>query len=173
MRGLHIVTVSLLLAVGTARAQESRPAAGGFDLAVTALWSHRLGDAGAPNEQALGVGAGLGYAFPVGIGVEVRGSFRSWEEETYVPLHLAVRYDVPVSALVTLAPFAGAGPCLVTGGDWASIFASVEAGARARVALGRGAAVRLLLEGSYARAMAFHPSAFDVVNLAAGLQIRL
>jgi hypothetical protein len=173
VRGLHIVTALLVVTAGTAHAQEPRPAAGGFDLAGQALWSHQLGDAGAPNDQAVGVGVAVGYGFPVGIGVELRGTYRSWEQETYVPLQLGVRYELLVSSVVTLAPFAGVGPCLVTGGDWSSVFASLDAGARAHVSLGAGAPLRLLLEVSYARAMAFHPSAFDVVNAGAGLRLRL
>jgi hypothetical protein len=163
----------MLMVASAAATQEQRAAAGGLDLSAQVLWSHQLLGAGAPNDQAVGVAAALGYRFPVRVAVEVRGSYRSWEDETYVPLHVGVRYDLPVLSVVTLVPFAGVGPCLVTGGDWGSVFASFDAGARAQIALGRGAAMRLLLEVSYARAMAFHPSAFDVVNAGAGLQIGL
>jgi hypothetical protein len=161
----------MLMVVGPAAAQEQRVAAGGLDVAAQVLWSHQVLDGGRPDYQAVGVAAALGYRFPVRVAVEMRGSYRSWENETYAPLHIGARYDVPLFSLVTLAPFAGIGPCLVTGGDWSSIFASIDAGARAHTALGRGATVRLLLEVSYARAMAFHPSAFDVLNAGAGLQI--
>ncbi|KPJ96932.1 MAG: hypothetical protein AMS20_17835 [Gemmatimonas sp. SG8_28] len=167
------VQVALMLMVASAAAAQEQRAADGLDVAAQVVWSHQLLGAGAPDERTIGVGAALGYRFPVRVALEMRGSYRSWEDETYVPLHLGVRYDLPVLSVVTLVPFAGVGPCLVTGGDWGSVFASFDAGARVQIALGRGAAVRLLLEASYARAMAFHPSAFDVVNAGAGLQIGL
>jgi hypothetical protein len=173
MRYLCVQVALMLMVASGGAAQEQRAAAGGFDLSAQVLWSHQLLGAVAPNNQAVGVAAALGYRFPVRVAVEMRGSYRSWEYETYVPLHVGVRYDLPVFSVVTFVPFAGVGPCVVTGGDWGAIFASIDAGARAQIALGHQAAVRLLLEVSYARAMAFHPSAFDVVNAGAGLQIGL
>lgn len=172
MGNARVVLVTLMALSSTATAQEGARSGRGVDLAIQAVWSHQLVGGGAPADQAVGVAAAVGYRFPVRVAVEARGSYRAWEGETYVPLHVGARYDVPVTSLVTLAPFAGVGPCLVTGGDWGSVFASFDAGVRASVSLDRDAAVRLLLEGSYARAMAFHPSAFDVVNAGAGLQLR-
>jgi len=124
-------------------------------------------------ENAAGVEVGLAYELPTRLAIELRGSYRSWERETYVPLHLGVRYDLPINPFVSLAPFAGVGPSLVLGNDWASIFASFDLGTRVYLSFGKDAKVSASFEATYGRAMAFHPSDFGVFNLAGGLSIRL
>lgn len=171
MRSARLLAALLLALVAAAAAQERPRSAGGFDLAVHALWSWQLEDGS--SEGSPGAGVGLGYRLPIGLAVELRGSYRSWESLSYLPLHLGLRYDLPLHPLVTLAPFAGFGPSLVWGNDWGSVFASFDLGARVYLAMGQDAKVRLWFEGAYGRGMAFHPSEFGVVNLAAGLSLRL
>jgi len=172
MRCGRVLTVLVLALTSAAVAQEHDRSTGGFDLTAHALWSHQF-VSGSSAEQVLGVGVGLGYRLPHGLTVELRSSFRSWDSETYVPLHLGVRYDLPLHRVVTLAPFAGAGPSLVSGNDWASVFASFDVGARVVVALARDSRVRLSFEAGYGRAMAFHPSEFGVLNLGGGVVLSL
>lgn len=171
MRSARLVAALLLALVAVAATQERRRSPGGFDLAVQALWSWQLEDGS--SEGSPGAGVGLGYRLPIGLAVELRGSYRSWESLSYLPLHLGLRYELALHPLVTLAPFAGFGSSLVWGNDWGSVFASFDMGARVYLAMGQDAKVRLWLEGAYGRGMAFHPSEFGVVNLAAGLSLRL
>jgi hypothetical protein len=171
MRGVQLLVLFLALAGGAA-AQERPQPTGGFDLTAQALWSFQY-ESGSSTEDTPGAGLGLGYRLPNGLAFELRGSYRSWESETYVPLHLGVRYELAVHDLVTVAPFAGAGPSVVSGNDWASVFASFDVGARVDVALARDSRVRLSLEAGYGRAMTFHPSEFGVLNLGAGLRLTL
>jgi hypothetical protein len=171
MRSARLLAALLLALVAVATTQEQRRSAAGFDLAVHALWSWQLDDGS--SESSPGGGVGLGYRLPMGLAVELRGSYRSWESLNYLPLHLGLRYDLALHPLVTVAPFAGAGPSLVWGNDWGSVFASFDVGARVYLAMGQDAKARLWVEGGYGRGMAFHPSEFGVVNLAAGLSLRL
>jgi len=170
MRSAVLLAAFLPVLVAAAATQE-QGRSGGTSLTVDALWSWRFEDG--ESESAPGVGVGLAYRFPLGLAVELRGSYRSWESVRYVPLHLGVRYDVALHPLVTLAPFAGAGPSLVWGNDWAGIFASFDLGARFSFSLGKDSAMRLYVEAAYGQGMVFHPQAFGVVNLAGGLSLRL
>lgn len=172
MRGVVMIGALLATLVSPAVTQEQGGRRGGFDLTAHALWSHQ--DAGGSStDDALGVEAGLGYRLPNGLALEIRSSYRSWEGERYVPLHLGLRYDLALHPLVTVQPFAGAGPSLVWGGDWGSVFASFDVGARVAISLGRDSRVRASLGGSYGRGMTFHPSEFGVLNLVAGLSLDL
>ena len=171
MRSAQLLAVLLLALVASAATQEQRRPAGGLDLTVSALWSWQSYDGS--SDGAPGAGVGLGYRFPIGFALELRGSYRSWDSESYVPLHLGLRYDLRLHPLVTVAPFAGAGPSAVWGNDWGSIFASFDLGTRLYLSMGQDARVRVSLEAAYGRGMAFHPSAFDVVNVALGLSIGL
>lgn len=164
------LAVSLLAPLSMLSAQVPVRPTEGFDLTAHAVWSRMLDDS---PENTMGVGVGLAYRFPTRLAIELRGSYRSWERETYAPLHLGLRYDLPVSPFVTLAPFAGVGPSLVMGNDWASIFASVDVGTRVYLSFGKDAKARASFGAAYGRAMAFHPSDFGVFNLTGGLSIRL
>ncbi len=164
------LAVSLLAPISDLSAQVPGRPAEGFDLTVQAVWSRMLDES---PENAPGVEVGLAYRLPNRLALELRSSYRSWERETYVPLHVGVRYDLPINPFVTLAPFAGVGPSLVMGNDWASVFASFDVGTRVYLSIGEGAKVRASFEATYGRAMVFHPSDFGVFNLAGGLSIRL
>lgn len=148
MRGVQLLVLFLALA-GGAMAQESPRPVSGFDVTAQTLWSFQY-ESGSPAEDIPGGGVGLGYRLPNGLA-----------------------FELAVHDVVTLAPFAGAGPSVIWGNDWASVFASFDVGARVYVALARDSRVRLSLEAGYGRAPTFHPSEFGVLNLGGGLSLGL
>lgn len=172
MRFVPIVLMSLVVVPTTSiTAQGSAGSTSEFDLTVQAGWSQKS-ESGS-QEGAPVISLGVAYRLPSRLAFELRSSYRSWERETYVPLHLGVRYDLRINEVVTVSPFAGVGPSAMLGNDWAGFFASYEAGGRVYLSLGEDARVRATLEASYGRAMAFHPSEFGLWNLAGGLNIGL
>lgn len=166
-----IVTAFLLAPFPNLSAQEPERETGGFDLSIQAVWWQRL-DYGA-RESTPGINVGIAYRLPSGPAFELRGSYRTGGSETYVPMHFGVAYHLPISPIISLAPFAGFGPSVMVGNDWAGFFASYETGGRGYLSLGEDARIRATLEVSYGRAMAFHPSEFGMWNLAGGLSIEL
>ena len=171
MRSPQLLAAFLLTLVAASAAQEQPRSPGGFDLTVQGLWSWQFDDGS--SESTPGVGVGLGYALPQGLAIELRGSYRSWDQVRYLPLHAGLRYDLRVHPSITIAPFAGAGPSLVSGNDWSSVFFSFDVGSRVYLSLGQEGRLRLSLEAAYGRGMAFHPSAFGVANVGLGLSLGL
>ena len=124
-----------------------------------------------PNRwSSYGAGYDLDLVLKKGWRIGLRVHFRNWSERDkfLFPINLGPSYSFRIGEQASIDAFVGAGPSGVVGNDYAGFFAHLSGGMRLNVA--RVGPVGIFTGFYYSQAMAFHPSAFEHLDVVVGVR---
>lgn len=115
-----------------------------------------------------GFGAKMQKVYNSGLGIELKSSFRSWNDfdRTVIPLTIGPSYTISSSNKMRFIIRTGVGPELILGNDYASIFAGFDIGPEIHMNIGNRHA--LVFGLTFAQAMSFHSGSFEYLDFYLG-----
>ncbi len=124
-----------------------------------------------PNRwSSYGAGYDLDFILRKGWRIGLRAHFRNWSERDkfLFPINLGPGYSFRLGEKASIDAFVGAGPGGVVGNDYAGFFAHLCAGMRLNVF--KAGPIGIFTGFYYSQAMAFHPDAFEHLDIVLGIR---
>lgn len=120
----------------------------------------------------IGIGTELKFQINSNIGINTRLSYRAWDQfgfdKRVLPLSLGPSYRFGSKSAVGVELSAGAGPTLIVGNDYASIFGSFDVGVGVFIPVWSNK--ELFIKSAFAQGMSFN-SPFNYLDFCIGIRL--
>jgi hypothetical protein len=95
-------------------------------------------------------------------GIQLKANWLKWTDsrETYFPLLLGPEFSMPLSGKLEMVMYGNAGPTVLIGNDYGSVFGSAETGVQFSSSNKKG----VLLGLAWSQNLIFHPSHFSFLK---------
>jgi len=129
-----------------------------FQVAIEGHYLHKSDDF--RSSAGYGLGVNMEHRFNEKISILIRTVFRLFDNDPEGMLEMCFgpKYKIPLSEKIYLAPFAGIGPSVIVGNDYAGEFVSAMGGVQVYFDINEKRSI--FIGSAYNNAMTFHPGEF-------------